>query len=391
VERIGGAIIGGGAVGCAVLLELARAGLKDLFLFEKQPYLADQQSGRNSGVVHAGIYYDTGSNKATLCVEANELIYSFCEANGVPVDNVGKLVVATKDSEIERLDDVYRQALENNVPGVRLLNRHEVHEIEPNVHVVAALYCPTTGVVEAGAYTHALARRARELGAQTLVATDVISVEPVGDAFHVTTRRDGRSHTVVADLVVNAAGHGCGAIARMINPDVVVEHAPLRGEYYKFNRRSREDLWLNGANIYPVPQMVDIGGEEVETVGAHLTPTFAIDRSGHASLGDTVIVGPEMTYVQDPEDFETDRAGPELFLERARCFFPSLRLEDLHIDFAGVMVKLKNQPDWIIERDARHSNAVQLLGIDSPGLTSSLAIGRRVRSLLTGSTAERSL
>jgi len=382
MEHIGGAIIGGGAVGCSVLLELTRAGLSNLFLFEQAPHLADRQSGRNSGVIHAGIYYGTDSNKAQLCVEANPLLYEFCTANDVPAQNVGKLVVATDESELAQLHDVYQRASNNGVRGIRTLEAAEVRDIEPNVAATAALWSPTTGVIEASSYTNALSRCARALGAQVLTNTKVIRLEPERSGFRVTVNQRGEESTVLADFVVNAAGHNAATIATWIDPERVLENTPLRGEYVKFNRRSRPDLWLNGANIYPVPQMVDVEGQMVETVGAHLTPTFEMDRNGRAHIGNTVILGPEMSHVNDPEDYESARTGPELFLERGQRFFPSLRLEDLKVDFAGVMVTLRDQKDWIIERDAKYPDCIQLLGIDSPGLTASLAIGRRVQQML---------
>lgn len=382
MERIGTAVIGGGAVGCAVAYELAKAGVEDLFLFEKLPHVGEAQSGRNSGVVHAGIYYATGSLKAELCVEANALMYEFCRKHEVPVENVGKLVVASSEEEVEKLDALYEQAKTNCVPGVELLTREQVREYEPNVSVPAALHCPTTGIVDAAAYTTTLARLAQVEGAQVLAGFEITQVRPAGGLFELVGVRDGREEEFEAEVVINSAGLYSDAIARMVNADVEWEIAPLRGEYYKFNRRRREDIGLNGMNVYPVPEIVDIGGIEVGVVGVHLTPTFSLTREGRAIVGDIVTVGPEFVFVTDREDYETGRKSVEFFLSRAKRFFPGLKLEDLEADFTGIMANLQEGGDFIIGRDERHSNCVQLVGIDSPGLTCSLAIARRVRRLL---------
>jgi len=382
MERIGTAVIGGGAVGCAVLLELARAGLENLFLFERMRAVGEVQSARNSGVVHAGIYYKTGSLKAELCAEANALMYEFCRAHGVPISNVGKLVVATSDEELESLEAILLQARANGVPGVRLLTRREVKGLEPNVDVPAALHVPTTRIVDAARYTRTLADLAREAGAHVLTSFEVTGIEPRGGLFVVTGRRGDREETFEAETLVNAAGLHCDTVARMVNPALVVDVVPLRGEYCKLNRGKHPGLWLNGFNVYPVPEPLDVRGEATKMVGVHLTPTFAMTRGGGVAVGDTITVGPEFRCVTERDDYERNRKPPGFFLARAKRFLPSLELADLELDFAGIMVHCKGMQDFTIRRDELHPSCVQLLGIDSPGLTCSLAIARRVRRLL---------
>ncbi|HPB28410.1 MAG TPA: FAD-dependent oxidoreductase [Acidobacteriota bacterium] len=385
MEVIGAAVIGGGAVGCAVAWELARSGVTDLFLFERLDGVGEAQSGRNSGVIHAGIYYAAGSVKAALCPEANGLMYEFCRRHGVPHAPVGKLVVAASADELPGLDAVCAQAEANGVPGARRLDRAGVRTLEPNVDVPAALHTPTTGIVDAAAYTRTLARLARGAGAQVVTGFDVVAVEPRGGVFEITGRRGGREESVAAEVVVNAAGLYAHTIARMVNPDWGFRPVPLRGEYYKFNRRRRTDIWLNGLNVYPVPQPLRLGDERLSMVGIHLTPTFGLGRDGRVAVGDTVTVGPEFGPAAGPEDYGGDRKPAGHFLEQAGRYFPNLRLEDLELDFTGIMVHLPGERDFIIRRDPRHGDCIHLLGIDSPGLTCSLAIARRVRGLLTGS------
>jgi L-2-hydroxyglutarate oxidase LhgO len=385
MERVGVVVVGGGAVGCAVAYELACAGMSDVFLLERQPSVGEVQSGRNSGVIHAGIYYTTGSLKAALCVEGNQAMFEFCRAHGVAVDRVGKLVVAATDDELLALEVVFRQAQANGVQGVRMLTRSEVNAYEPNVDVEAAMHVPTTGIVDAASYVGALAAQAQAAGAQVLTSFDVTGITPRDSVFEVTGIHGWQEEVFETEVLVNAAGLDCDSVARMVNPAVAIEVAPLRGEYYRFNRRSRPAVWLNGLNIYPVPEPLDLPGERITVVGVHLTPTFAMSRDGTIDVGDVVTVGPQFVPVEERDDYESGRKPAEHFLQRARRFFPGLEFADLALDFSGIMVHLKGTREWTIARDDRYPNCVQLLGIDSPGLTSSLAIARRVRSLLLGS------
>jgi L-2-hydroxyglutarate oxidase LhgO len=382
MESIGTAVIGGGVVGCAVARALARAGFRDLFLFERRPQLGDEQSGRNSGVVHAGIYYAPGSLKAALCVEGNRRMYEFCRRHDVPVENVGKLVVASSREEVPALEGLLERAKANGVPGVGLLDRAGVKRLEPNVDVPAAMLCTTTGIVQAAALVKALAADARAAGAEILTGFEVLRVQPSGGSFEITGRRSGREETFRAEVLVNAAGLGSDRIARMVDPGFPAEIAPLRGEYFKFSRRRRKETWLEKMNVYPVPGAVDIGGRTVSVVGVHLTPTFGMETDGRIAIGDVVTVGPEFVAVEGRQDYETGRKGGDLFVEKARRFFPGLRPEDLQIDFAGIMANLREGTDFLIRLDAKHPSCVQLVGIDSPGLTSSLAIACKVRELL---------
>ncbi|MFH1175821.1 MAG: FAD-dependent oxidoreductase [Acidobacteriota bacterium] len=382
MERIGAAVIGGGAVGCAVAHELARTGIRNVFVLERMPSAGEVQSGRNSGVVHAGIYYATGSHKAELCVEANALMYEFCHAHGVPIANVGKLIVAASPDEVPALEAIHAQSAANGVPGVRLLTRAAVRQLEPNIDVPAALHVPTTGIVDAASYTRTLARLAEAQGASVLTSFEVTRIVPDRGGVAITGRRGGHEETFLAEIVVNAAGLNCDVIGRMIDPDLEVEVVPLRGEYFKINRRRRPELWLAGLNIYPVPEWLDLDGERAKMVGVHLTPTFSLTREGEVVVGDTVTVGPEFVRALARDDYETGRKPASLFYQRAHRFFPALALADLAIDFAGIMVHVAGQTDFIIARDQRHANCIQLIGIDSPGLTCSLAIARRVRTLL---------
>lgn len=383
MERVGAAVVGGGAVGAAVAWQLAEAGVADVVLLERHATLCEEQSGRSSGVVHAGIYYAEGSLKARLCPVANARMYEFCAAHGVPCERTGKLVVAPEASDLSALEDVRRRATAAGVPGLEMLGRRQVAELEPNLSVEAALLVPSTGVVDAASLVHALARLAGEKGASVLTGFEVVAIEPRGGDFEVTGRRsDGREETFAAEVLVNAAGLACDVVGRMVDPDLGVTVIPMRGEYVRMSRTRRKELWLSGRNVYPVPEPLDLGRKRISVVGAHLTPTFAYSPRG-AVLGDEFTVGPEFVVAPGRYDYETGRLPVSRIVSRAARFFPSLGEGDVTLDYAGIMVQLAETNDWIVRRDGRRPGCVQLLGINSPGLTCCMEVAREVRRLLT--------
>jgi len=380
MNKIDIAVIGAGAVGCAVALELTSHGKENVFLFERGSYLAEGQSGRNSGVIHAGIYYDYGSLKARLCVEGNRLMYEFCEKHGVPCVRTGKLTVSPGRDDEENIRRIFERAKKNGVEGAMLVGADEIRRLEPNVGATLALYTPSTGNVDAASYVKALARLCEINGATILMKTEVVGIEPKSDGFIVEARRsDGRIERVEASFVINAAGLYSDKIGKMLDPSCAHALAPLRGEYFKFNKSRRREISMNGLNVYPSPEYIKSGDTLTEVIGIHLTPTFAIKDDGSSGIGDIVTVGPQFTAVTNREDYESGRLPVRHFFEKARLFFPGLRLDDLEIDFAGIMANPAGYRDWIIER---HPNYIQLIGLDSPALTSSLAIARHVSAML---------
>ena len=386
MDRVGAVVIGGGAVGTAVAWQLAEAGVRDVFLLERNASLGEEQSGRSSGVVHAGIYYAEGSLKGRLCVDANARMYEFCSRHGVPCTRTGKLVVASAKDDLPALEEIRRRAAAAGVPGIRLLTRGEVARIEPNVQVEAALEVPSTGIVDAAALVHALARLAEERGAAVLAGFEVVGVVPRGGVFEVTGRHaDGREESFEAELAVNAAGLQCDVVGRMLEPGLDVRVVPMRGEYVKMSRARRKDLWLSGRNVYPVPEPIDLGDEVTIAVGAHLTPTFGPGPDGTTTApGDLFTVGPEFTRAPARDDYETGRFPIGHIVGRAARYMPTLTEGDVTLDYAGIMVHLAGETDWIVRRAPNHPSAVQLLGIESPGLTCCIELGRTVRTLLKG-------
>jgi len=400
--RVPAIIIGGGVIGTDIARELSEV-IDGLFLLEQNPNLhSDNQSSHSSGVVHAGIYYPKSVSplKARLCVQGNELLYSYAASRGVPIKKVGKLVVFTDSIEEEYADDVLRIGRENGVPGIEKITIEQARKMEPNIGGMGAIYVPTSGIVDAVALTYALAHDAERNGVTIVPGNKVIGIVPKHSGsesgFEITCEtRDGQTNHFEAGIVVNAAGLYADEIARMFNPKSPYKIIPTRGESAKFYDTRRAEIVINGMNIYPAPYVYDaISGERMRvsladarnlvaiglaysTVGVHLTPTF--DERGEIS--NVVTIGPAKTVGVEKGDYASNLRGPEYYHRSVRNIFPGLREDDIELHQAGIMAVLKGHSDWVIERDPRFRNLINLIGLDTPALTASLAIGKYVRSM----------
>lgn len=379
------AIVGGGVIGCAVARELSR-NYEGIFLFEKNPGITkgENQSSRNSGVIHSGIYYDqeTRPQKAALCVEGNKLLYDFCSRYKVPALKTGKLVVATSEEEEDVLDGYLHRAVQNRVPGVKRISGPEARELEPNVRAKSALLISTAGIVEPTSLVYRLHALASKKGVRFMTGTEVVGFEGDGDFTRLNiSYPDGKMDQVRARVTINAAGVDTDRIARLMNTHSSYELDPVRGESYKFYGHKRPELKLAGMNIYPTPESVVTPHGLHFTVGVHLTPTFG-DFSYPPTLASTVTVGPRLVPVEDRDAWSGPPAAAKIFAERVCPFFPGVREEDLIWHQAGLQARLKAHPDFVIEADTVHTNFINLLGIDSPGLTACLAIARMVREMV---------
>lgn len=409
-------IIGGGIVGTALAYELSKT-LEGVVLLEGNKNVrSDNQTSRNSGVIHAGIYYDKHDCpiRAELCVRGNALMYQFCddynakhENNRIPHKKTGKLVVAVNDQEMEYLEHVKRIADENDVPGVEWLTGEQAQKMESNVRCIGALYVPTSGVIEPVFLTMALQRLAEEQGVDFMYGSTVIGIESSKTGFRVTTQTNGHQQpeTFETTHLINAAGLYSDDVAQMVNPENTYVIRPARGEAAAFRKHKRSDLWMSGMNVYPAPygyynkgekagEKADVPYEEfkrlqeaevvTETVGVHLTPTLGndtgeyYDDAGQVIVSNTVTIGPAKNMV-GKNNFADNLRPTEYYHSRVKGFFPSLELDDISLFRAGIEARAAGYKDWVIERDRTYPNCVQLIGIGSPGMTSSLAIAEHVK------------
>jgi glycerol-3-phosphate dehydrogenase len=383
-------IIGGGVVGCAIAAELSKK-WQDVFVVERFPRVGMATSTRNSGVIHSGIYYSPGSRKARHCLQGNALTFAFCEEHNVPHRRTGKLVVATEASEEAALDALYKRGQDNGVEDLRLIGPAEIREREPHIAGVTALDVPSTGIVSAEELVRAYARVAVAQGAHIVTRAQVMSLEPGTKAIRVgirvgedlskqtkTSRRQGRredvntpagqdeiaSHeTIAARCVINAAGLHADDVAALIG-----NHSwkiyPVRGEYCEV-RGPRRSL-INGL-VYPLPHADGL------TLGMHYTKT----------IWDTVLIGPTARYVEEKDDYERDRLTVADFAEGARILVPEITVGDLQLAYSGLRPKLvppeqHGMADFVIERDAKVPQMIQLVGMESPGLTAAPSVAGQV-------------
>jgi L-2-hydroxyglutarate oxidase LhgO len=361
VTEIEVAVIGGGVVGVASALAIATRGWR-VVLLERDRGFGHATSTRNSGVVHAGLYYPEGSLKATLCVEGRDRLYDFCARHGVPFAKPGKLVIAHTDAELPALDALHARALGNGVTDVELVDRAFVREREPYADGVAALFSPSTGIIEPEALMKTLARLAHAAGAHLLPASPLVGAEPGVSGIELATPAE----RIEVQVVVNAAGLYAGEVSALLGGEDFCIY-PCRGEYAELAPSARPRL---RGLLYPVPHAPG------RSLGVHLTRTTR----------GSVLVGPTARYQDARDDYESDRLPLEAFLEPARALMPSLTLKDLQPGGTGIRAKLcgptESFADFLIRRDTTVPQLVHAAGIDSPGLTSSLAIAERVADLV---------
>ncbi|MEX2245720.1 MAG: NAD(P)/FAD-dependent oxidoreductase [Dehalococcoidia bacterium] len=387
------AIIGGGAVGLAVAAELSRdrqvaatrsrqvatTRSRQVAVIERHGGFGLETSSHNSGVVHAGIYYPTGSLKHTLCIEGNRLLYEWCDAHNVRAHRLGKLIIAVDETELDALEEVRARAEANGVPEISMIpEAARLRELEPAVRCVAAMFSATTGVVNQSALMASYAAEAESRGAWVALKHDVVAASRITGGFELEmTGPDGAAVTVTCEALVNSAGLGAPAIASMLGYGLDGDGGTPRlrqtvnkGRYYDIvaPEKARALRHL----VYPVPEHTKGG------LGVHVT----IDVDGGVHLG------PDTEWLDDgaPLDYRADDADDgrrEDFWRAAGRYLPSLELEDLAPGQVGYRPKLQQpggpQADFLIWHDRGY---VHLGGIESPGLTASPAIARRVAEIL---------
>ncbi|HVA72562.1 MAG TPA: NAD(P)/FAD-dependent oxidoreductase [Candidatus Limnocylindrales bacterium] len=365
MDRASVVIIGGGVVGCAIA-RAAAAKWKDVFLLEQMPKLGMGASSRNSGVIHSGLYYTPGSLKARLCVRGNPLTYEFCAAHGVPHRNTGKLVVATSHGQEPKLTELIERGRANGVEGLRIIDAAAIRAREPHIAGTAAIEVPSTGIVASEELVKAYARIAVEHGADIVTHAKVETIAPHGDLVRVTSS----AGEVETRCLVNGAGLFADDVAARMGSEMAKHRIyPVRGEYCEIVR-ARSDL-VRGL-VYPLPH------PEGLSLGVHLTKT----------LWGGVLVGPTAHYITDKNDYESNRPPIEDFVRMAQPMLPELRAEDLMPAYTGIRAKLAppgshHATDFIIARDPQFANVVQLIGMESPALTSAGAIAERVMELMS--------
>ncbi len=360
-------VIGAGVVGLAVAARLSEI-TDGVFILEKNSRYGQETSTHNSGVIHSGIHYPPGSLKAKLCVEANPVLYETCEEHKIPFNRLGKLTVAIGEEEIKELEKLMKWGTQNGVKDLRFLDGDEVKKLEPNVEVERALLSPSTGIVDADELMNHYYAEAVRNGAILSTQTEVTQIGKTKEAYEVKGTSQGEPFNITAETVVNCTGLFADKISEMVGIDsekAGYRQYPCKGDYYRLVGKSPIKML-----VYPLPK----GGG----LGIHLTP----------DLAGTIRLGPNSYYV-DKIDYVVE-SGEKEFREDVKKYVPRIVEQELVPDFAGVRPKLQGPRDgfrdFVIrnEADKGFPGFINLIGIESPGLTSAPVISKLVTEIYNG-------
>lgn len=370
MERVDVVVVGAGVVGLAVARALALSG-REVMVLEREAQIGSGTSSRNSEVIHAGIYYPAGSLKARLCVQGRDLLYAYCAERGVAHRRCGKLIVTHTPSQVAALPAIMDKARANGVTDLQAISRAQAQALEPQLACEAALLSPSTGIVDSHALMLSLQGDLENAGGLVACHTGVRSLRVQDDGLDVETD-DGT--LLRARLVINAAGLTACDLARSTHglPPV---HVPrpwyAKGNYFTLSGRSPFERL-----IYPAPEP----DQHLAGLGVHLT----IDLGGQAKFG------PDVQWTDDPGDLTVDPTRGEAFYAEVRRYWPGLPDNSLLPGYAGMRPKISGPgaaaADFRIDGPGVHGVAglINLFGIESPGLTSCLAIGEHVALLAAG-------
>jgi L-2-hydroxyglutarate oxidase LhgO len=354
-------VIGAGVVGLAVAAKLSEKNV-GVYIFEKNQKFGQETSSHNSGVIHSGIHYPKDTLKAKLCVKANPMIYELCEKHKVPYKRLGKLTVAVTEEEIDELEKLRKMGEDNGVEDLKFLEREDIKKLEPNVEVEKALYSPSTGIVEPDELMNYFYAQARKNNAVLAAETEVAGLKKVNDGYEINGISVGEKFTITAKTVVNCAGLYSDKIAAMLGLDTDELGYRIhycKGDYFRVAGKPPVKML-----VYPVPKGAGLG--------IHLTP----------DLGGSVRLGPNDYYV-DKVSYEVESDEKE-FREDVERFLPLVRERQIQADSAGVRPKLQGPKDSFRDFVIRHEadrglfGFINLIGIESPGLTAAPAIAEFV-------------
>lgn len=364
-------IIGAGVVGLAIAEKISEK-YKNVFVIEKHTTFGQETSSRNSEVIHAGIYYTKDSLKAKLCIEGKKLLYDYCRKYDVPFNNCGKLIVATSEAEIAVIEGIRQTAIKNGVDDLQVLDREQIALMEPNIFALKALFSPSTGIIDSHSLMKQYETNSINNGCQIIYGSEVTEIKRIKDGYEITLPdADKKNYSFTSGIVINSAGLTSDKIAEMIGiKDDNLKIMFCKGEYFRVNPPKNR---LIKRLIYPVPHV------NMEGIGIHVT----IDMSGGVKLG------PDVKYLEsNVYDYKLTPSKQEAFYRSAKKFLPFLEFDDIAPEMAGIRPKIQKPgeplPDYYIMEESKRGfpGFINLIGMESPALTSSIAIANYVNSLI---------
>lgn len=369
-EQLDVAVIGAGVIGLSIARILTKNG-REVIVFEKENAIGTHSSSRNSEVIHSGIYYNPDSLKASLCVKGNKTLYEYCEENEIPAKRVGKIIVAITAAEIPRLEELKTRGEINGVYDLSLLTPREVKDLEPMITCVNGLFSPSTGIIDSHQFILALRRDVQREGVWIQVLSPVVEGEVQADGIALVIGGNDNT-TVICNTVINCAGLYAQNVANKIAglpKETIPESHFAKGHYFILRGNSPFSHL-----VYPLPVS---GG-----LGIHVT----LDMAGKARFG------PDVSWVDEVE-YSFDETRAKDFYDAIRRYYPSLRDGDLQPGYTGIRPKLEPagspEQDFMIQGPREHTvpGLINLYGIDSPGLTASLALAEYVASIFKDGVA----
>jgi L-2-hydroxyglutarate oxidase LhgO len=364
-------VIGAGVIGLAIA-ETLSADCKNIFLIEKHLSFGQETSSRNSEVIHAGIYYTKDSLKAKLCIEGKLLLYDYCKKYDVPFNKCGKLIVATTEEEIGVIEGIRQTAIKNGVNDLLVLGKEQISELEPNIFALKALYSPSTGIVDSHLLMKQYETNAVNNGCQIVYGSEVTGISKVEKGYKITLLdSDNKNYSFTSKIIINSAGLTSDKISEMVGiSDDKLKILFCKGEYFRINPPKNR---LIKRLVYPVPH------HNLEGIGIHVT----VDMGGGVKLG------PDVKYLESNiYDYKLTASKQEAFYRSAKKFLPFLEFEDLAPEMAGIRPKIQRpgEPlsDYYIKEETErgYPGFINLIGMESPGLTSSIAIAKYVEKLI---------
>lgn len=359
-------VIGAGVVGLAIARALSISG-REVIVLDSEKTFGTGISARNSEVIHAGIYYPQNSLKSKLCVEGSALLYNYAAEHNIEYKKCGKLIVATNEQQINTLQEIKQNAAANGVNDLKLLSQEEAIQIEPNLNCTSALLSPSTGIIDTHGFMLSLLGDLENNGSQCVFSSNVISGEIHDNHIELKVKSDNQVIILNAKKVINSAGLGAVTFVNSISnfpANKIPNSYYAKGNYFSLNAKNPFSHL-----IYPVPAKAGLG--------VHLT----FDLAGKARFG------PDVEWVENI-DYQVDPARADSFYPAIRRYWPDLPNGSLSPDYSGIRPKLQGQGevahDFMIQGKSEHgvSGLINLFGIESPGLTSSLAIAQYIEKLL---------